>query len=124
MEQAQATRDLLLITLYAEFSEESYAAGWMSGTEGLRGPFRTWLQEKLTRDLEDYEQEGLPVLRAVWDEVKHLTGGDHDTRAIRKSVRRHGQRELRQSRRTNAGRGETRAAGRAAGRANGRRPEP
>ncbi len=57
-----ALPDWVLCHVYSAWSEEAYAAGWMSG--GVRSPgFAVWLKRQMTRQLEDYEREDIPDIR-------------------------------------------------------------
>ena len=66
--------DQLLIELYRRFSDELYAAGFMSLGEGTLKQFERWLRSEVVnptteRQLADYELEALPRLRKVWENV-------------------------------------------------------
>ena len=71
--------DHYLVQMYGRYSEEEWAASWMSSPENERESFTKWLVSTLRKELsggEDYHAEGLPPLRGVWDEVKgQLTTG-------------------------------------------------
>ena len=57
--------DWLLCLAYSAFSEEHWASTWYSG--GVRSEyFRAWLTEQMTRALQDYEIEDLPIIRKAF----------------------------------------------------------
>ncbi len=58
--------DDLMLCLWAEWSEDNYAAGFMSPTEELIRRFLAWVP---TRKREDYEDEWLAMYRRVRDSV-------------------------------------------------------
>jgi len=63
-ELAAALPDWVLCLIYSTWSEEAWAAGWMSG--GVNSPaFVAWLREQSQRVLEDYEREDVPAIRAA-----------------------------------------------------------
>ena len=65
--------DRLLVSLYAEFSEEFYCASWMTAGESVYAEFRDWLARRLRQPRPDYETEALPALRRAWfDAVAEL----------------------------------------------------
>jgi hypothetical protein len=54
--------DWVLCLIYSAWSEEHWAASWMSDHENSPG-FVAWLREQMSRLLEDYERHGLPAIR-------------------------------------------------------------
>jgi hypothetical protein len=54
--------DWVLCLVYSAWSEEHWAAGWMSDHETSPG-FVAWLREQMSRLLDDYERDGLPAIR-------------------------------------------------------------
>ena len=58
--------DRLLMSLYAEFSEEFYCASWMSAGEFVYAEFRQWLARRLRQPRPEYETDALPALRRAW----------------------------------------------------------
>ena len=62
--------DLELVYLWRQFSEEHYCASWMLVEPGTLKQFKNWLDGRGIdgggRSLEDYEMEGLPAIREVY----------------------------------------------------------
>ena len=57
--------DIATVSLYAEWSEEHYAAGWMSIDAAHADEFEKWLRGKVKDGFEDYQADALPILREV-----------------------------------------------------------
>lgn len=76
-----------LLNLYREFSEDTYAAGFMSSPEREEGKFANWLVGALairkrqirygSQIMEDYEREGLPVFRRAYERALAASPPDH-----------------------------------------------
>ncbi len=68
-----AIRDHFLVQTYSEWSEEVYAAGWMSYSPQYGRDFKEWLRQRLFPEYPpepiDYEAEALPDLRQVLAEL-------------------------------------------------------
>ena len=64
-------RDAFLILAYREYSEDFFAAQWLSGVseQSLNGRFERFLTKLFTAPLEVWEEEDLPVLRIVGNRV-------------------------------------------------------
>ena len=63
--------DRVLVALYSQFCEDTWGAGWNSGTNAT-SMFAEWLNNQMLpeiRRLESYEQDDLSGLRAAWVEV-------------------------------------------------------
>jgi hypothetical protein len=54
--------DWVLCLIYSAWSEEQWAAAWMSDHENSPA-FVAWLREQMSRLLEDYERHGTPAIR-------------------------------------------------------------
>ena len=66
--RAHDYHNLLLRMLYSEFSEELWAASWMSDPKEteIKRMFTEWLRERLVRVPEPYELAGTPHLQAAF----------------------------------------------------------
>ena len=60
--EVEELTDALMLSLWAEWSEDNYAAGFMSPTEELIRRFLLWVP---TRKREDYEDDWLVMYRCV-----------------------------------------------------------
>lgn len=74
LDAPDAATDRQLISLYAAFSEDWYAAGWMDPSPVVMRHFREWLVAWMGRDAEDYESAALPDLRAAWNYARAEVG--------------------------------------------------
>ena len=71
--------DQLLALLYSTWSEHTYRASWVAPNENDYSGFRDWLIVFLETPLEDYEQEALPRLRAIWSEMEMVDANTDPT---------------------------------------------
>ena len=77
--------DLAILTLYSEFSEDLYNAGWSAIDETMLNEFEWWLvRHHFNRELWPFELESLSLLRERYERAREksvgangLDGGDN-----------------------------------------------
>ena len=67
-EEHDPSHDLLLIALYRRFSQDTYAASWMTDERKRIGEFSRYIADRITDaehfpPLQSYELDALPLLR-------------------------------------------------------------
>jgi hypothetical protein len=76
VEKIKLVSDDCLRRLYKRFSERMYAAGWMHTTRLTALEFIEWLDYEEELKLEDYEIEGVAIIREVLDQ--EYSGSSHE----------------------------------------------